>query len=476
MRALSDRDNDIYRVFDEERLAKLRKKEGRTFPSLEEIMAKYKSVSHDKVMERAKASKNRSGGSTTVALPEGFKDMPFFKPEKDVYMLDVIGYVITDPNHPEGIDPGYIWHSRRYFRHGNIGAEENSYVCLAKTFGKRCPICDYAKLGKNNGTLDKKQLDELRAKERGLFCVIDRDDKEEKIQLWDVSHHHFGKMLAAELPDVDDPQAAKFYEPDSGYSLRVRFAKESFNGRDFWKPERIDFKTRKQDYPDSILEEVPPLDDILIELSYNQLEEIFVMGDSKGDDEPEPRERSRRSRGDDDGDNDRPSRRREPEPEDEPPARRGRRDEPEDEPPARRPSRREEPADEPADEPRRPTRGRRDEPEDEPPARRPSRGGRDTDPEPEPESRRPARGGRREESADEEPPARPRRGRSEEPENEPDDAPPPRRPSRSSSKDDDDAGGKCPQGFVFGDDCEKDNLCDSCKVWGPCNAERRRRG
>lgn len=460
-------------------------------------MVKYRSVTREKVLERAQASKGRSGGSTTINLPDDFKDMQFFKPEKDVYMLDVIGYVITDPKHPENIEPGFIWHSRRYFRHNNIGAEENSYVCLARTFGKRCPICDYAKLGKNNGSLDKKQLDDLRAKERMLLCVIDRDDKEEKIQLWDVSYHHFGKLLDKELPDVEEVEAAKFYEPNSGYSLRVRFSKESFNGRDFWKPDRIDFKTRKQDYPDSILEEVPSLDDILIELSYNQLEEIFVMGDSKGDDEPAPRERSsRRSRDEDDGEES-PRRRRggrddDPEPETERRPRRSRsepEEEPEEEPrrprrgrdadpePEEKPrrSRSRDPEPEPEDEPRRPARSRRDEPEEEPAPRRPARSARRDEPEeePEPESRRPARGGRRSEpEPEDEPPARSRR-RSE-PEEEPDDAPPSRRPSHSSDREE--SSGKCPQGFTFGDDCEKDDACDSCKVWGPCNAERRKRG
>lgn len=431
-------------------------------------MAKYRSVTRDKVLDSANSAKNRGSGSTTIKLPEEFKDIGFFKPEKDVYTLDVVGYIITDDHHPENIEPGFLWHSRRYFAHRNIGAEENSYVCLARTFNKRCPICEYAKQGKNSGSLSKDELTALRAKERTLICVIDRDDKDEKIQLWDVSYHLFGKMLDKELTDSDDDDVWKFYQPNGGISLRCRFNKEQFNGRDFYKCDRIDFKTRKQDYPDSILEEVPPLDDILIELTYDQLEEIFVMGDTKGEEE---RPRSRRGRDADDSGDEAPRSRR-----------RGRDEDPaeeQDEAP-RRPRR--QAAEDTADEaPRRPRRQQTEEDDqaDEAPAR-PSRGRRTQEEEaPAEEPAERPRRGRRSEPAEEEAPAAPSRrsrGRQEPAEEAPqeDDAPPPRRPSRSS-KNDDDGDNKCPEGFVFGDDCEKDDLCDSCKIWGACNAAQRKR-
>ena len=457
---------DFSRVFTTSRLEQLRKREGRTCPTLEEIMARYRSVARDKVLERANASSNRSMDNTILALPDEFKDMPFFKPTKDVYNLDVIGYVVTSTKHPEDIEPGYIWHSRRFHVHNNVGAEENKYVCLAKTFNKKCPICDYAKQGKNSGSLTKEELTALRPKERMLMCVIDRDDKDEKIQLWDVSHFHLGKLLEKELIDSDDPSIWKVFEPDSGTALRRRFSKETFNGRDFWKPERIDFKTRKNDYPDEIIDEVPSLDDILVELPYSQLEEIFVMGDSS--EEEAPRERSsRRGRSTEDAEADTPAPRRS--------GRTARREEADadadaDPAPARRPSR---------------ARAPEPEPEEEAPARRPARGGKRAEPEPEPEDDAPpARAPRRgrtapaeEPEVDDVPPARaPRRAAKPAPvEDDPaeDDAPPARKPSRSASAE---PAGKCPEGFAFGDDCEKDDLCDSCKVWGPCNAAKRKRG
>ena len=413
-------------------------------------MGRYRSVAREKVMERANASSNRSMGSTTLQLPEEFKDMKFFKPSKEVHTLDVIGYVVTDPKNPEGIEPGYMWHSRRYYIHRNIGAEDSNYVCLAKTFGVKCPICEFAKQGKNTGALDRDQLTALRPKERALFCVIDKDDKEEKVQLLDVSHHLFGKMLDKELTDSDDPDVWKFFEPDSGISLRCRFAKEQFQGKDFFKCDRIDFKNRKDDYPDSIVDEVPPLDEVFIRLSYEQLEEIFVMGDASSADDSAPRERPRRGR-------------EEPEEESGSRTRRGRREEPEEEPA--------------------PRRGRTTAAEaDEPPARRPSRGASTSREEPEEapaeESRRPARGGRRAAPEPEEEPAPParssRRAAQVDPDPEPADEPPARKPSRTAAKDTD--GGKCPNGFVFGDDCEKDDLCDSCNIWGACNAAARKRG
>jgi hypothetical protein len=448
---------DFVQVFDSRGQFCLTNK-GYIFIPLEEIMARYRSVSKEKVLERANARKNQVQGGKTLSfqnLPEGTKP-EFFKVTKAVHNLDIIGYVITDPKHPDCDDqlqPGYLWHSRRYFTHRGVGAEENSYICPAKTWGKPCPICDYAKQRRNSGEADKDELALLRPKERQLFNVIDLDADPKKILLWDVSYFLFGDKLDKELSDSDDDDVFAFFEPVGGLSLRVRFEKKTFNRSEFWTADRIDFRNRKKDYKESIIDDAFPLDDLLVEIDYDQLESVFVMGsesEETRDRDNDERPRSRRNRDDDD------DQRRERE-------RYGSTRHREDEDEAPRKPRRSRDEDE------------RNEPDDEPPPR--SRRQREPEP-PEDEQEAddtppPPRRGRRREPEREEP----RRRRNQEPddeadEQEADDAPPPR--TKSKSKDTGD--GKCPKGFEFGKDCERDDACDSCKSWGACNAAQRKMG
>jgi hypothetical protein len=376
---------------------------------MEEIMAKYRSAAREKVLERAKARKNQVPGGRTLTfqhLPEGMK-AEFFKVTKSVHNLDILGYVITDPKHPdcdESLKPGYLWHSRRYFLHRNVGADENSYICPARTWGKPCPICEYAKQRKNSGEASKEELDALRPKERQLFNVIDLDSDPKKILLWDVSYFLFGDKLDKELADSSEDDVFGFFEPTEGLSLRVRFEKKSFNKNEFWQTDRIDFRERKRPYKESIIDTVFPLDDLLVALTYEQLEAIFVMGSEEEVEqahkevrEAEEVRRPRRDRVEEDEEEEArpPRKKRQPEPEED--------DEEDDTPPP-------------------PKRGRR------------------VKPEPEPEE--------------------------EEDDEEEEETPPKKR------KDD----SKCPQGLTFGADCDSNDECDSCKVWGACNAASRKLG
>lgn len=477
----------------------------------EEMMAKFRTAARDKILARASARQSQNSNSrclTFAALPKG-QNVEFFKVTKKVHNLAIIGYVTTDPKHPDNVDgdlpPGTLWPSRTYFVHNNVGPDEGAVICPAQTWGERCPICEYAKQRRKEGDATKEELQALRPKQRQLFNVIDLDSDDQSVMLFDMSYFLFGKQLDKELKDADDESVVDFYMPD-GCNIRARFEKKSFGGREFWECDRVDFKERKKPYKDNIIDEALPLDDLLNHMEYKQLEELFVLGgDAKGDVDEETEERVERRR---DRDERRGRNRHETdEEEDEPRSpRRGSEDngDDEDEPPARgrgRNSRRDEPEAEEDDTP--PARGRgrkRDaEPEDDEPdePRESRRGGRRRDPEPEPdddpEPQRGRRGGRRqepEEPDDDEQAAPPKSGRRNDPEpDDQEDNPPPRRGSRRNDPEPEDEpddeppargkGGKgdgkktCPNGMKFGQDCDKSEDCDECKLWNACNAALR---
>lgn len=448
-------------------------------------MAKYRKTSRDKIIERANARKNQNTGSKCLTFKNLPKDMKveFWKPTKSIHNLDIIGYVLTDDRNPDcddNLKPGYLWYGRNYWVHRGVGADDDMVVCPAKTFGERCPICEYAKQRRASGEASKEELDALKPKQRQLFNVIDRDSGDNSVKLFDNSYHLFGKQLDKEILDAEDEEVAEFFEPTNGFTLRARFEKKSFNGREFFECDRIDFKDRQKQYKESIIDETYPLDDMLNHMTYDQLNELFVMGaelnepddnnetrirKAAHDKEQEDREqavrdrRARRSRQNDDDDDDADDTIRGSEDADD-----------DDTPPARS------------------SRGRRaasrndDDDADNEPAKTGKRGRR-ADKEEDDEDEKPRGRGRkpnRDEEEDDDVPfeeEKPRgRGRPRKPDPEPDDDEPEEKPrgGRRRNNDDDGDTNKCPHGMKFGKDCDSADECDDCKKWAACNAANRK--
>lgn len=268
---------------------------------------KFKSM-REKVRENVKEKEN--SGSSYLNIP---KNTTFFSPKKGKYKIDIIPYVVSDPKHPNGIEAGELWFRRTIFVHYGIGAEEKGYLCL-KTVGKRCPICEQrAKLMKDANS-DDELVKALKPKQRDLFNVIDLDNEDKGVQLWEFSHFLFGQKLADEIEQGDDDLLG-FSELVDGKTLEVRFVEKALGKNKFIECDRIDFKDR-DDYDEDILEDTIPLDDILNILPYEKLEAIFLELEedekpakrSKDDDEEDekPRRNKKASRKDDDEDEEPP--------------------------------------------------------------------------------------------------------------------------------------------------------------------------
>ena len=381
-----------------------------TKTTVEEAMAKYRTAARDKILQRANARQSQNANSrclTFAALPKE-QNVEFFKPNKRVHNLAIV----------DGALPvGTLWPSRTYYIHNNVGPDESAVICPAQTWGERCPICEYAKQRRKEGDATKEELQALRPKQRQLFNVIDLDSDSQDIKLMDMSYHLFGKTLDKELKDADDENVVDFYLPD-GYNLRARFEKKSFNGREFWECDRVDFKERKNAFKDSIIDKTLPLDDLLNHMEYKQLEELFVLGGdvNPGDVEEDGEGRLERRR---DVENRRGSRRS------------SEQDDDDNKPSSGRRNRRDSENDDEEDTPRSSSRGRKSN-----------------------------------DNEDEDTPPRGRRNRSQkDDDNEQDDEPPAR--GRGKSKN------ECPQGLRFGKDCDTIDECDNCNNWSACSAAMR---
>ena len=238
----------------------------------------------DRIRKRAEEREKQGGGGTKYNLPS---DVNFFQIKKRVSM-DIIPYVVSVDDHPEGVSKGDYWYQRTVWVHYAVGAEEKSYICL-RTAKKRCPICEHrAELMKQDKP-DEALLKALKPREREIFNVYDQEDPDKGVQLWDVSYHLFGKHLEEEIRE-GKPEYAGFSEPEGGFTLKVRATEENMGGNKYMEASRIDFEEREP-LDEKILAKALDLDKILKILPYDELDRIFLELEEPTDKKAEPEDK-----------------------------------------------------------------------------------------------------------------------------------------------------------------------------------------
>ena len=208
-----------------------------------------------------------------------FKEEP-----KTRVSLDIIPYVVSDPRHPDRDDefqiavPGEIWYKRPYYMHRGVGPNKDTIVCPTSV-GQRCPICEYRQELLDEGTdWNDDSVKALRPSLRNLYVVIPRGHKdyEEGPHIWDISQFLFQNVLNEEIEENEEYET--FPDPEDGFTLQIRFAEESFGGNKFASVSRIDFVERKKPLDDSIIDQAPDLDKVLVIPSAETVEQIFFGG------------------------------------------------------------------------------------------------------------------------------------------------------------------------------------------------------
>jgi hypothetical protein len=276
---------------------------------------KARIVSARKMADTSKAG----GGSKAFKVPQGVSQ---FQPKKDTeYTLDIIPYEAGEGN--PGADPGFLAAGRTYYTHRDIGPNRDSYACLAGTFNKPCPICEY----RSKVVADKGWQDELakalRAKTRQLWNVFDHNDSKRGVQIWEASDWVFGKHLFAKMDRK--PEYETFASPDDGYTLIVGTTEEKAGSGTFVNCADIQFRKRSEPLDDDILAKATCLDEIIVELPYEKLKAIFESGiggdkaTEEDDDEQEEKQTSRKAKHQDEDDEDETDSELEDEENDEPP-------------------------------------------------------------------------------------------------------------------------------------------------------------
>lgn len=239
---------------------------------------------------KRRAETHKTGfDNTAFEMPDDKKQFAL-KSDKAV-RLDIIPYEVGEGN--PFADKGELHYERTFWVHRGIGVDGTSYVCLSKTCGEPCPICEFrAKLMKDPDA-DEDLIKDLSPKERQLFNVINTKEKNKGVQIWEISFHLFGKRLDTEIKNSDDDDNYEnFAELEGGFTLKCGIDEKSFGGQSFYEVSSIGFKPRNEDYDDDILAEAACLDDLLIIKEYDELKEIFLQTIEEDDDDDKKSKKS----------------------------------------------------------------------------------------------------------------------------------------------------------------------------------------
>lgn len=248
-------------------MAKTKKKKKRKLAS-----AKRRAEAHSQGYER-----------TTTTTPEG---MGYFALKASgIKRIDILPYTVKVSS--RFADAGELHYERTFWVH-RIGPNGDAYVCREKTTNEKCPICEHLGKLRRDPEADEELIKSLRPKERQLFYVIDHDEPEKGVQLWDISWYLFGKQLDARIKNSDEDDGFEmFFDPDEGLTLRLGIAERSFGGRAFYEVETVDFKPRKNPIDPELFEDLPSLDDLIKVEAYSKLKAIFLQTNDDEDEDEE---------------------------------------------------------------------------------------------------------------------------------------------------------------------------------------------
>jgi len=192
-------------------------------------------------------------------------------PEGD-HLIDIIPYLAGN-NDPD-VEPGSPTYCLDVWVHPGVGVNENSYICLSRTYNKPCPICEYQKKLRMNQNADYEALISLNPVRRTLYNIVCYDNEKEKekgVQVWQIAHWYFERFLVALARDPRTGRIICFADPEEGKS--IAFTKKG-KGRNMQIIGHR-FVDRSYEIPKEILDSAYILDEIIHVPTYEEVKEAF---------------------------------------------------------------------------------------------------------------------------------------------------------------------------------------------------------
>ena len=204
-------------------------------------------------------------------------DIPLLKlgPTKDdPHSIDIIPFVVGD-NYP--MCPvkkkflkkkGDIAYYLDVFVHKQVGLNKEEFVCLARSYGKKCPICEeFQRRNDNDEPYDDiKHLIPSRRNVYNVVCFDSEKETEKGIQVYEVSHYYMEKELQIRA------KRKNVYYADPDIGKRVVFDIKNDTMKTI---EGHDFEDRDYKISDAALQDAFCLDELVYPATYAEIYESY---------------------------------------------------------------------------------------------------------------------------------------------------------------------------------------------------------
>jgi len=233
------------------------------------------------------------------------KQIEFFKPIVGTNRFNIIPYVVRSSRHPliqQGeLEKGSLDYILDIWVHTYIGPEQADITCPKKNYGKPCPICEEV-----SRLYDQQESDEakkLQASRRGLYNVIPMLGEDSgKLMVFNSSHFKFEKEMIEEANACKEGEGIIPFSElgKEGRIVQYRVATEKFGKNDVNNYKNFQFLERDEAIGEEILDQVIPLDQGIILLTYDEIHKLFFEGGEAGEDKPKRESKKEESKKDSD--------------------------------------------------------------------------------------------------------------------------------------------------------------------------------
>lgn len=267
-------------------------------------------MAYDFSKQRGLMGKGSGGGFCALDFSKLEEKVEFFKLEEGGQKIDIIPFPVGK-KHPYVVkgklDKGDMFYSLPIWAHRNIGAGGKTVICPNRNFGHPCPICEEAEEMKRKAKTEEEKAAVPFAALRLFYNVVDYDDPDKGIQVFETNAKYFEEPLKAAQTDADkeaekEGEDAKFFaDPENGLTVKILGTEKKFNGNKYIEPTNVSLVPRKRDVSEFV-DSAIRFDTLIEEPTYDELVAIMNGADSDDDEEDDAPRAVKKAPVDEDGD------------------------------------------------------------------------------------------------------------------------------------------------------------------------------
>lgn len=193
---------------------------------------------------------------------------------KGEHAIDTIPYIVGEGNPNPNIKAGDFNYVLDLWVHSGVGVNEDMYICPARTYKERCPICEEQKRLRDEDVPEEtiKSLNPVRRCIYNIVCYDTADEEAKGVQVWMVAHFFMEKHLSKLARQPRGGGYVAFSHPDVGKLIMFDRTGVGASNTAYDGHRLVD---RNYVISDEILDAAYCLEDIIHKPTYEEIHQAF---------------------------------------------------------------------------------------------------------------------------------------------------------------------------------------------------------